>query len=159
MALTLGYTIARLLICNTTVSGRRSALITFSFSYCFLRHARAYGLSDGLTNRFHECTRDKAYRLKELAHSRCGERSTIPQTRTLMRIPGGASSAPTRNPCQNNRQIGKKSLMIGLKWARGANLQLSDFSAVMNRANIPRIFANPCPPMKISRRTNAAATR
>ena len=53
----------------------------------------------------------------------------------------------------------KKSPMIRLKWARGANLQLSDFSAIMNRANIPRIFANSCPPMKISRRTNAVATR
>ena len=50
--------------------------------------------------------------------------------------------------------------VIQLKWSRGlAKQQLSDFSAVMNRADIPRIFANPCPPMKISRRTNAAATR
>ena len=53
----------------------------------------------------------------------------------------------------------EKSPMIRLKWARGANLQLSDFSAIMNRASIPRIFANSCPPMKISRRTNAVATR
>ena len=39
----------------------------------------------------------------------------------------------------------KKSTVIRLKWARGANLRPSDFSAIIHRAIIPRIFADSCP--------------
>ena len=42
----------------------------------------------------------------------------------------------------------KKSTMIRLKWAKGANLYPSDFPAIMPRASIRRIFAKPRSPMR-----------
>ena len=42
----------------------------------------------------------------------------------------------------------KKSTMIRLKWARGADLRPSDFSAIIHRASTLRIFANSRSPMR-----------